>query len=386
MWRLRSVVELRQEFVCLALQEGSNVSDLCRRFGISRKTGYKWLRRGEEQGACLSDRSRRPDKSPKRTAAAVETKIVSLRGAHPAWGARKLRRRLSDVGEEGLPAHSTITEILRRNGCLDAAEAAKHKAFIRFEHPRPNGLWQMDFKGHVEMRAGGRCHPLTVLDDHSRFALCIAACANEQTQTVQDRLTETFQRYGLPERMTMDNGSPWGDGPYGGGFTPLTVWLMRLGVRCGHSRPYHPQTQGKDERMHRSMHAEAMQKVREDLEDWQAAFDAWRVVYNTQRPHQALDYDVPAQRYQPSPRPWTGRLIEPEYGPDDFERRVQKNGWFSFKGHTLKVSKALASQRIALRPTADDGVWDVIFVAQRISQVDLRDVKWTPDMGPAFEV
>ena len=262
---------------------------------------------------------------------------------------------------------------LRRNGCLDAAEAAKHKAFIRFEHPRPNGLWQMDFKGHVEMRAGGRCHPLTVLDDHSRFALCIAACANEQTQTVQDRLTETFQRYGLPERMTMDNGSPWGDGPYGGGFTPLTVWLMRLGVRCGHSRPYHPQTQGKDERMHRSMHAEAMQKVREDLEDWQAAFDAWRVVYNTQRPHQALDYDVPAQRYQPSPRPWTGRLIEPEYGPDDFERRVQKNGWFSFKGHTLKVSKALASQRIALRPTADDGVWDVIFVAQRISQVDLRD-------------
>jgi transposase InsO family protein len=141
----------------------------------------------------------------------VEAKIVSLRGEHPAWGGRKLRRRLQDLGEPGLPAASTITQILRRNGCLDAAEAAKHKAFIRFEHPRPNGLWQMDFKGHVPMRAGGRCHPLTVLDDHSRYALCIAACANEQTQTVQDRLTETFQRYGLPERMTMDNGSPWGD-------------------------------------------------------------------------------------------------------------------------------------------------------------------------------
>jgi transposase InsO family protein len=373
MWRLRSVVELRREFVSLALQEGSNVSDLCRRFGISRKTGYKWLGRGEAEGACLSDRSRRPNKSPQRTAGAVEAKIVSLRGEHPAWGARKLHRRLMDVGEEGLPAHSTITQILRRNGCLDAAEAVKHKAFIRFEHPRPNGLWQMDFKGHVEMRAGGRCHPLTVLDDHSRYALCIAACANEQTPTVQDRLTETFHRYGLPERMTMDNGSPWGDGPYGGGYTPLTVWLMRLGVRCGHSRPYHPQTQGKDERMHRSLKAEAMQEVREDLQGWQAAFDAFRLVYNTQRPHQALDYAVPATRYRPSPRPWTGRLIEPEYGPDDIVRRVQQNGWFSFRGHALKVSKAFAPLRIALRPTADDGVWDVIFFAQRISQVDLRD-------------
>jgi len=378
MWGVRSIVELRSEFVSLALQEGSNVSDLCRRFGISRKTGYKWLGRGEGEGACLSNRSRRPHKSPKRTPEAMEAKIVSLRKSHPAWGGRKLSRRLQDLGEQVLPAASTITEILRRHGCLDDAEAAKHKAFIRFEHPRPNSLWQMDFKGHVEMRAGGRCHPLTVLDDHSRYALCIAACANEQTQTVQDRLIETFQRYGLPERMTMDNGSPWGDGPGGGGYTPLTVWLMRLGVRCGHSRPYHPQTQGKDERMHRSLKVEAMQEVHEDLKSWQRVFDAWRIVYNTQRPHQALDYAVPALRYQPSPRPWTGRLHEPEYGPDDIERRVQQNGWFSFKGRTLKVPKAFARQRIALRPTADDGVWDVIFIAQRISQVNLRDALGEP--------
>ena len=377
-WVSRSIVELRREFVSLASQEGSNVSELCRRFGISRKTGYKWLGRGEAEGSLLSNRSRRPLASPKRTAEALEAKIVSLRGEHPAWGGRKLRRRLRDLGEQGLPAASTITQILRRHGCLDAAEAAKHTAFIRFEHPRPNGLWQMDFKGHVAMRAGGRCHPLTVLDDHSRYALCIAACANEQTQTVQDRLTETFQRYGLPERMTMDNGSPWGDGPYGGGYTPLTVWLMRLGVRCGHSRPYHPQTQGKDERMHRSLNAEAMQEIHEDLASWQRVFDAWRIVYNTQRPHQALDYAVPAQRYQTSPRRWTGRLHEPEYGPDDIVRRVQQNGWFSFKGRDLKVSKAFAAQRIALRPNAEDGVWDVIFVAQRISQVNLRDAPREP--------
>jgi len=372
MWDSRSVVELRREFVSLALQEGANVSELCRRFEISRKTGYKWLGRSLAEGESLADRSRRPLQSPTRTPAALEAKVVSLRREHPAWGGRKLRHRLEALGEEGLPAASTISEILRRNGSLDAEEAAKHKAFIRFEHPRPNGLWQMDFKGHVEMRAGGRCHPLTVLDDHSRYALCIAACANEQTQTVQDRLTETFQRYGLPERMTMDNGSPWGDGP-GSPYTPLTVWLMRLGVRFGHSKPYHPQTQGKDERMHRSLEAEAMQEIREDIASWQAAFDAWRIVYNTQRPHQALDYAVPAQRYQPSPRPWTGRFIEPEYGPDDHVRRVQQGGWFSFKGREFKISKAFAGQRVALRPTAEDGVWDAIFIAQRISQVNLRD-------------
>jgi len=372
MWDSRSIVELRREFVSLALQESSNVSELCRRFKISRKTGYKWLERSRAEGELFTDRSRRPRESPTRTAAAVEAKVVLLRQEHPAWGARKLRRRLEALGEPGLPAPSTMTEILRRNGCLDADAAVKHKAFIRFEHPRPNGLWQMDFKGHVAMRAGGRCHPLTVLDDHSRYCPCIAACADEQTQTVKDRLTETFERYGLPERMTMDNGAPWGDGP-GNPYTPLTVWLMRLGVRCGHSRPYHPQTQGKDERMHRSLKAEAMQEIHEDLASWQAAFDAWRVVYNTQRPHQALDYAVPAQRYQPSPRRWTGRFIEPEYGPDDLVRRVQHGGWLSFKGHDVKVPKAFMGQSVAFRPTAEDGVWDIIFIAQRISQVNLRD-------------
>jgi len=386
-WALRSLVELRGEFVSLASQEGSNVSELCRRFGISRKTGYKWLGRAEVEGACLVDRSRRPFESPNRTSAALESKIVALRGAHPAWGARKLLYRLKALGERDLPAASTITEILRRNGCLDGAQAAKHRAFVRFEHPRPNDLWQMDFKGHVEMRGGGRCHPLTLLDDHSRYALCVAACANEQTQTVQGRLTETFRRYGMPERMTMDNGSPWGDGP-GGSHTSLTIWLMRLGVRCGHSRPYHPQTQGKDERMHRSLKAEAMQQSHEDLAGWQAAFDAWRHVYNTQRPHQALGYGVPAQRYRPSPRLFTGRLIEPEYGPDDIVRRVQQNGWFSFKGRDFKVSKAFHAQRIALRPSAEDGVWDIVFIAQRISRVNLRDALGDPksighDLEPA---
>jgi transposase InsO family protein len=367
-------MDLRKEFCGLAGQEGANVSELCRRFGISRKTGYKWLARAKAvDEAHFADRPRRPHGSPTRTSAETEEKLLAVRREHPRWGARKIRRRLLDLGETDLPVVSTITEVLRRHGCLDAAESAKHTPFKRFEHERPNALWQMDFKGHVAMANQARCHPLTVLDDHSRYSLCLAACANEQGQTVQAQLTAAFERYGLPERMTMDNGPPWGDGP-GSPFTVLTVWLMRLGIRCGHSRPYHPQTQGKDERFHRTMKAEVLQgRVFKDLPECQAIFDTWRVVYNTERPHQALDFAVPATRYKPSPRPYPGQAPEPQYAPDDIERRVQQGGWFSFQGREWKISQAFAGQRIALRPTAEDGIWDAIFVAQRIAQVNLRD-------------
>jgi transposase InsO family protein len=187
------------------------VSELCRRFGISRKTGYKWLGRSASEGpAGLGERSRRPGRSPARTEATLEARVVELRSAHPAWGGRKLHRRLLDLGHEQVPAASTITAILRRHGRLEAAESAKHTAFTRFEHAAPNDLWQMDFKGHVAL-AQGRCHPLTVLDDPSRYALALAARGNERTETVQGHLSALFGHYGLPWRMLMDNGSPWGD-------------------------------------------------------------------------------------------------------------------------------------------------------------------------------
>jgi transposase InsO family protein len=201
----------------------------------------------------------------------METRIVELREAHP-WGPRKLARRLRDLGVADVPAPATVSAVLRRNGKLNPAETAKHQPFTRFERSAPNELWQMDFKGHVAMDQG-RCHPLTVLDDHSRYSLGIIACADQTDATVREHLTTLFRRYGLPEAMLADNGSPWG-GRGAQGYTAFEGWLLRLGIRLHHGRPYHPQTQGKDERFHRSLDVEVLQLRRlADLPICQTAFD-----------------------------------------------------------------------------------------------------------------
>lgn len=369
-WLEVSVMELRLEFVTLARQEGANVAALCRRFGISRKTGYKWLTRAAGEPPDLGDRPRRPRCSPRRTAPALERAVLGLRSEHPCWGGRKIARRLADLGKAQVPAPSTVTAILRRHG-VALGQAGTAGPFQRFERQRPNELWQMDFKGHFAL-ASGRCHPLTVLDDCSRFSLCLAACGDEQGPTVQGHLRAAFRRYGLPQSIITDNGSPWGNGhdtPY----TPLGVWLMRLGIGLSHSRPYHPQTLGKDERFHRTLKAELLGGPPfDDLQGCQQAFDRWRLVYNCQRPHQALAMAVPATRYQPSPRHFPETLPPIEYAPDHHVRRVQQQGWISFKGTDFKLPKAFAGYPVAVLPTTVDGAWSVIFASHCIASIDMR--------------
>ena len=259
----RSVMSLREEFAGLAnahllwARTGGREPaeragrELCRRFGISAPTGYRWLQRYLDAGRDgLEDRSRRPQHSPNQTSPKLEAAVLARRRQHPSWGGRKLAARLRALGHEPVPAPSTITEILRRHGLLDPARAGQPRAHQRFEHDAPNQLWQMDFQGPRPCGAG-RCHPLTVLDDHSRYSLVLAACGDERTATVSARLSGSFRRYGLPEVLLVDNGPPWGGGA-ARHHTPLTVWLLRLGVRVVHSRPRHPQTLGKDERFHRT--------------------------------------------------------------------------------------------------------------------------------------
>ena len=370
-WSEVSVMDLRLEFVMLAEQPGANVSALCRRFGISRKTGYKWLSRAGSGPAALSDRSRRPRSSPRRTPKGMEASVLAVRSDHPCWGGRKIARRLADLGETDVPAPSTVTAILRRHG-VALGQAGTPATFQRFERLRPNELWQMDFKGHFAL-AQGRCHPLTVLDDCSRFNLCLAACGNEQGETVQGHLRAAFRRYGLPEWIIVDNGSPWGDGP-NTPYTPLGVWFLRLGIGLSHSRPYHPQTLGKDERFHRTLKAELLGGPPfGDLGHCQRAFDRWRIVYNCERPHQALDLDVPAARFRPSPRPFPEALPPIEYAPEHQVRRVQDKGRISFKGKIFKLPKAFAGYPVGLVPTTHDGTWKVIFASRQIAQLDMRD-------------
>lgn len=371
-WEEVSTMSRRKEFALLALQDGANRRELCRCFGISPKTGYKWLKRYMDEGdAGLVDRSRRPNHSPNSTPLVLERAIVKLRKTHPAWGGRKLHRRLSQMGARPLPSPSTITAILHRHNLIEPEASQKAQSFVRFERAAPNQLWQMDFKGHFAIKAG-RCHPLTVLDDHSRFNLTLHACPDEQGLTVQAVLTKTFRRYGLPERMLMDNGAPWGnntDYP----LTPLTVWLIRLGVNISHSRPYHPQTMGKDERFHRTLKAEVLSRYHfTDLASCQRRFNRWRDTYNQERPHESLKMDVPAQHYQPSQRHFSDTLPEIEYGPADQFRKVQNNGHLFFKGHIFRISKALRGYPVALRPLPKEGEFSVHFCHMKVAEIDLR--------------
>jgi transposase InsO family protein len=366
------VVEQREEFVRLVAQEGASMSELCRRFGVSRQTGYKWLDRWKSQGLVgLYDRSSRPRHSPAKTPAALEAQVLGVRSRHPAWGARKIAHVLQrDHGIE--LASSTVNSILRRHGCIEAAASQAATAWQRFEHAAPNELWQMDFKGHFAT-AVSRCHPLTVLDDHSRYSLVLDALGVESLGAVQPCLQRAFERFGLPWRINADNGSPWGTGGPKT-VTRLGLWLIRLGVRLSNSAPAHPQTNGKDERFHRTLKAEVLgARQFRDLADAQRHFDAWRHIYNFERPHQALSMQTPAQRYRSSPRSIPKVLPAIEYGPGDLVRRVQAGGWISLQGRDIRLPEALRGLPVALRPRPDqDGVLDVYFCHQRLYEVDLR--------------
>jgi transposase InsO family protein len=359
---------LRREFVSLARQPGANLSELCRRYGISRKTGHKWRDRGD----LLEERSRRPHQSPTRTAEAIEATLLALRDQFPDWGARKLRRYLHDRGELALPSVSTITAILRRHGRITPAASEAAQPWQRFEHAQPNALWQMDFKGHVAMTQG-RCHPLTVLDDHSRFNLVLHACARETFEDVRGPLEQCFRRYGLPQRISCDNGPPWGTMQREDRLTRLGVWLIQLGVRLTHARPCHPQTNGKDERFHRTLKSGVLHgRVLQDLADAQRAFDAFREVYNHQRPHQALDLAVPVSRYHPSARAYPEVLPPIDYDPALPVRKVDVNGRIDFLGQRYHIAKALRGFRVALQPDAErDGRHVVYFSHQPVRTIDL---------------
>lgn len=365
-------MDQREEFVRLALQPGTNMRELCRRFGISRSNGYKWLERFLAGGrAELADRSRRPHCSPTRTDDAVEAEVLRIReSSNNAWGGRKIAAVLKRCGATVVPSASTITEILRRHGKLDQRTSEHPGRYQRFERAQPNELWQMDFKGDFVV-GRGNCHPLTVLDDHSRYSLGLEACANQQDQTTRGRLMSVFRRYGLPDTMLMDNGSPWGDSG-GGSYTTFSVWLMRLGVRVTHGRPYHPQTQGKDERFHRTLKAEVLAgRYFADLTECQRAFDRWRHVYNHQRPHQAIDMATPGERYRASSRAFPETLPPIEYGPDDAVRKADQDGDIRFKARRLRLGKPFRGQPIALRPTLEDGVFGIYFCVQQIGTIDL---------------
>lgn len=389
-WRRVSEMDQRLDLVTLMQQQGGpTVKELARRFGVSRKTAYKWLARSrqarqqasvswalarsgaqnQQQPEVLTDRSRRPAHSPGQCPAATQERIVELRRSHPAWGARKLRQYLIDQQQlVAVPAASTVGRILKRCGLIDEQAWRQHTAFVRFEYPEPNDLWQMDFKGPFATVRQGKCNPLCVLDDHSRYALGVRACGNQEMATVQAELTRLFRTYGLPGGILADNGSSWSKQ------SKLCVWLMRLGLRVLHGRPAHPQTQGKLERFNRTLAAEGIGVLSfPDLEDCQRRFDAWREEYNHRRPHEALAMAVPASRYRASPRSFPEVLPAIEYGPGDQVLTVNGTGQIGYRGRRWMIGQAYCGLPVGVRPTLTDGLLNVYFCQQKVAEIDLRE-------------
>lgn len=367
----QTMVDRRVEFVLAATQPGVYRAALYRHYGIDPKTGRKWIGRYREGGlAALTDRARRPVTSPRQTPPAVEAAVVALRTAQPTWGGRKLEARLEALGLADVPAPSTITGILHRHALIDPT-TTRPQAYQRFERATPNELWQLDFMGHKPM-AQGRVHPLSVLDDHSRFGIGLFACAHERGTLVQAHLTACCEAYGRPWAILADNGPTWGSS-HRGAITWLEAWWIRLGIRVLHGRYRHPQTQGKVERWHQTIGTDVFQfGLFRDLAEMQAALDRFRQVYNTDRPHEALGMAVPASRYQPSPRPYPNLLPAIVSSDDCIVCTVHHSGTISFQHRVLFVSEALRGLPVGVRPTSVDGVFVVRFCDQEMRTIDLR--------------
>ena len=344
-WESKTVEELRKEFV-LAERESSNFSPLCREFGITRKTGYKWKERFVN-GESLSDLSRKPNTVANKTDTDTEMLIVSLRTENPGWGAKKLKQVLERKGYT-IPSAKTVNNILHRYGCISPDESSKHKPYIRFEKDHCNEMWQTDFKGEFKMADNNYCFPLNIFDDHSRFVIKIAPSLTT-ANTVIPAFRSAFDEFGLPNSILSDNGTQFAG--LRQGYTQFEKWLMNHDVLPIHGRIRHPQTQGKIERFHRTMKDELLKHtVMQNIEDANQKFQLWREKYNTLRPHEALGMRCPADIYVPSKRYYTDTVHPYDYSGQFHIIKVNSWGYVRFDKWQVYLSETMIGEHIEFRP------------------------------------
>ena len=369
-WDERTVEQMREEFVRRVLAQEASKAALCREYGISRPTGDKWLERFLN-GESMSDRSRAPRTVPGRIDPELEDEIVAFRKKHPAIGAVKLRKIMENQGHTNLPCAKTFNNIFHRHGLIEREASQAVTPHQRFEKSVPNEMWQADFKGHFAMKNGYRCHPLNILDDHSRFNLCIEALQGETFEDVKPVMERIFREYGLPFSFLCDNGNPWGTSQ-SLGYTRFEVWLMELGILTLHGRIRHPQTQGKEERFNGSLTKECLKyhQIR-DLTDAQQIFDEYRTFYNDVRPHFSLNLDVPQMHYRPSDREMPDQIEPWEYGSEYKLCKVKETGYFNYKGQGYFLSEAFGGKQIAVRESHLPGQITLVFRQFKVGRIDL---------------
>jgi transposase InsO family protein len=368
-WARTDVGEQRVKFVVRAVSGKERMAALCREFGVSRPTGYRWRRRFEQAGSVTGviERSRRPARSPSQTQPEKEERVVALRREY-GWGAKKIDVLLRE--EDTSLTITTINRILKRQGLVGKKES-NAPALERFERSRPNELWQMDGKGEYRS-AEGTCYPLSILDDHSRYAVGLYGLPAFTAERVYPCLVHTFERYGVPEAMLMDRGTVWWGTSNGYGLTWLSVRLIEQGIRLHYGRVHHPQTQGKVERFHRTLNEALRHRGKpKQWGEWPGALEEFRQIYNERRPHEALGMKRPVERYRASPRRYEAQPREWEYPQGSVVRRLNGKGLLSWDGEQWFVCEALAGRRVRLESI--EGLLLVSYRHMYVREIDRRE-------------
>lgn len=368
-WRETSVIEERLRFVVLASRGEHGMAELCREFGISRQTGYTWVRRYREGGASqVRNRSRRPLHSPSRLCAEAEQEIVALRQRWPDWGAAKIHAKLTEFHPEWSNVSvRTVHRALDRHSLIAQGDR-RRPALQRFEREQPNELWQMDFKGPQGFNKGSPVGPLSILDDHSRYLVALRHVGSTRAAGVKDVLQHTFEAVGVPESMLVDHGTPWWNAVSPWGITELTIWIMRQGIRLIYSAFCHPQTQGKVERMHGALQR-AVRERKANPED-QSWLDSFRYEYNHIRPHEGLHMATPVTRWCTSPRPFQPEPMEWTYGSEMEVVRLAGDGQLGWRGRRWEISNALRRQVVGIEVLGTKAI--VYFCKTPIRELDLQ--------------
>lgn len=370
-------MDQRLQFVRDALSERFDMTGLCLRYGVSRRIGYKWLARFEAEGKPgLADRSRRPHTCPTQIRHALAEILCEFRRLHPDWGARKLlkvlRGRHPEI--EDWPAASTAADLLARRGLVRQRRRRRphaHPGGVPIATAAPNDLWTADFKGQFRTGNAVYCYPLTIADQHTRFLLSCHGLLSTESATARPVFERAFREYGLPGAIRTDNGVPFATQAIHG-LSYLNVWWMRFGIAHQRIHPGCPQENGAHERMHRTLKRSAVKPGQRTCGAQQRQFDAFRLEYTTERPHEALGQETPASRYRPSPRVYPTNLPTPEYPGHFLVKRVTDAGTFRFQQRLLYIANALVDQQIGLEET-DDGVWAIYFNTVLIATLDERD-------------